>query len=77
MELSLTKAQLLERLLEPQRTKLLVLAINEDVKKVFPIRIEAQNQAEINIDVTEALRTLSSKWLSRAINLAYDETLDL
>jgi len=56
MELSLTKAQLLERLLEPQRTQLLVLAINEDTHKVFPIHTEAQNQAEINIDMTEVLK---------------------
>ena len=76
MELSLTKAQLLERLIEPQRIKLLVLAVNEDANKVFPIRAEVHNQAEINIDMTEILRKLSSKWLFRAIDLAYDETLD-
>ena len=56
MVLSLTKAQLLERLLEPQRTKLLVLAINEDAHKVFPIRTEVLNQEEINIDMTEVLK---------------------
>ena len=76
MELSLTHAQLLERLLQPQRIKLLVLAVNEDARKVFPLHFQARNQAEINIDITEALRTLSSKWLLRAIDLSYDENLD-
>ena len=76
MELSLTREQLLKRLLEPQRVKLLVLAINEDARKVFPLRVQARNQTEINIDVTKPLGKLANKWLLRAIDLAYDETLD-
>lgn len=76
MELSLTKSQLLERLLVPQRIKLLVLAINEDAHSLFPLQFHSQNQAQINIDITETLRILSSKWLFRAIDLAYDETFD-
>ena len=79
MELSLTKTQLLERLLEPQRVKLLSLAINEDAKQVFPLHLQVQaqsNQAEINIDITEALGKLASKWLLRAIALAYEDSLD-
>jgi hypothetical protein len=76
MELTLTRAQIFERLLEPQRMKLLVLAINEDAHSVFPLRVQAQNQAEINIDITEPLRKLVQKVLFRAIDLVYDETLD-
>lgn len=76
MELSLTKEQLLERLLTPERTTLLALAIKEDADKVFPLHFQARNQTEINIDITEAIGTLCSKWLWRAIDLAYNEALD-
>ena len=76
MELSLTKAQLFERLLEPQRTKLLLLAIAEDTNKVFPLQYQARNQSEIHIDITEALGKLALKWLFRAVDLAYEEALD-
>jgi hypothetical protein len=73
---SLTKEQIMMRLLDPQRTKLLTLAINEDTNKVFPLHFQAQNREEIEIDINEALHTLCSKWLFRVIDLAYDDTLD-
>jgi hypothetical protein len=74
--LSLTKDQLLERLLEPQRSKLLSLAINEDIHSVFPLRIPARKQKEINIDITEQIQKIAFRLLFRVTDLAYDETLD-
>lgn len=76
MELSLTRTQLLERLTQPQRAKLLALAINEDARKVFPIKTQTRNANVINIDLTESIGKLHSMWFLRAIDLAYDETLD-
>jgi hypothetical protein len=52
------------------------LAIDEDAHSVFPIRSQVTIQDEINLDLTEAIGKLAEKWLLRAINLAYDETLD-
>ena len=74
--LSLTKNELLERLLEPQRSRLLTLAINEDIHGVFPLSIEAKKQKEINIDITEHVQKIIFKALFRVTDLAFDETLD-
>jgi len=79
MALSLTREQLLERLDDPHRMQLLVIALNEDMKQVFPVDYKIQfpiNTNDINIDIGEALIKLSSKWLLRAVDLAYDENLD-
>jgi len=80
MPISLTREQLLERLAEPRRVKLLAIALNEDTKQVFPVTRKAKipvdtNEIDIDIDISQALIKLSSKWLLRAVNLAY-ETLD-
>ena len=75
MALSLTLEQVLERLTEPQRIKLLVLAINEDAKSIFPLHFTNDEEENSRI-MTEALRKLAKLWLFRAIRLAYDETLD-
>lgn len=79
MALSLTREQLLERLVDPHRMQLLAIALNEDMKQVFPVDYKIQfpiNTNDINIDIGEALIKLSSKWLLHAVDLAYDENLD-
>jgi len=74
--LSLTKDELLERLLEPQRSKLLSLAINEDIHGVFPLTVEAEKQENIDIDITEHVQKIIFKALFRVTDLAFDESLD-
>jgi hypothetical protein len=74
--LSLTKNELLERLLEPQRSRLLSLAINEDIHSVFPLSYEARKQEEIDIDITEHIQKIVFKSLFRVTDLAFDENLD-
>ena len=74
--LSLTREQLLRRLVESQRSSLLALAINEDAKRYFTFKVEANSSQEVNIDVTEPLRAVTKKLLLRAIDIAYDENLD-
>jgi len=80
MPISLTKEQMGERLLEPHRLKLLTLAINEDVKSCFPIKYKSQGRipagTDINLDLTEALKPVVNKIIFRAIEIAYDESLD-
>lgn len=75
MTLSLTKEQIGERLLEPQRLTLLRLAIDEDVKSIFPLHF-TKNDEENSLIMTEAMSNLVNKLLFRAITLAYDEILD-
>lgn len=74
--LTLTKNQLLERLLEPQRSRLLSLAINEDIHSVFPITLPVRKQKEINLDITDDVQKIVFKLLFRVTDLVYDETLD-
>ncbi|MGD0795494.1 MAG: hypothetical protein ABR958_07955 [Dehalococcoidales bacterium] len=74
--IALTKNQLLERLLEPERSRLLSLAINEDIHSVFPIRLPVRKQKEINIDLTEDVQKIVFKTLFRVTDLVFDETLD-
>jgi hypothetical protein len=74
--LSLTKNELLERLLEPQRSKLLSLAINEDIHSVFPLRVKARKQEEIDIDISEQVQQMAFKLLFRVTDLVFDESLD-
>jgi len=81
MALSLTYKQLMERLAEPHRIQLLNIAFLQDIKQVFPVHIEQKMQLpidgnDINIDISEALLEFASKWLLRAVDLAYDENLD-
>ncbi len=76
MSLSLTKDELCERLKDPDRFKLLILAINEDVSNVSPLYFEAEHQGKISINITEPLRELAFKWLFRAIDLTYEEGFD-
>ena len=77
MAISLTKEQILEKLLEPRRLSLLILAISEDAKKTMTLKYKPQtNQSEVNIDITQPLSEFTNRILLRAIELAYDETLD-
>ena len=78
MSISLTRDELYERLKDPIRMKLLLIAINEDAKNIFsPLRYQVETKGEISLDIREPLRELAFKWLFRAIDLAYEEDLDL
>ena len=74
--ISLTKNELLERLLEPQRSKILSLAINEDIHSIFPLKIKAEKEKEISIDITEEVQKIVFKTLFRVTDLAFDENFD-
>lgn len=75
MSISLTKDQLFDRLLDPERVKLLRLAFDEDARSVFPLRSQTTSQTEINPDMAKTLTIVAEKLLLRAISLTYDETL--
>ena len=75
MTISLTQEEFYQRLLE--RRKLLIIAINEDVKNIFPLRYKTgRNKSEINIDITEPIGELLLKEITRVVDLVYREGLD-
>ena len=75
MPISLTQEEFLERLLA--RHQLLRVAINEDIKTLFPFAIKVdRNQTEININLTEPISELVLKIMVRVITLVYEEALD-
>jgi hypothetical protein len=74
--LSLTKNELLERILEPQRSRILTLAIKEDIRSIFPLTIRARKNKEISIDISQQVQKLVFKTLFRVTDLAFDEALD-
>ena len=79
MAISLTRDELYERLKDPTHIKLLILAINEDYNSIFPLQLQGKvnTQGNISLDIREPLKNLMFKWLFRAIDLAYEEDLDL
>jgi hypothetical protein len=75
MPISLTKEQLLDRLSETKRIKLLHLAIVRDAQDIaLPVRSEVQRQSNLNLPLEVAI--LADTYLIRAISLAYEEFLD-
>lgn len=74
--ISLTKNELLERIIEPQRSRLLALAIKEDIRSIFPVSIRAVKENEISIDISQQVQKLVFKALFRITDLAFDESLD-
>jgi hypothetical protein len=76
MAISLTLEQALERLLEPQRLHLLRIAIDEDVKCIFPLQINLADDAATQKALKEALGNLIDRLLLRALRLAFEESLD-
>jgi hypothetical protein len=74
--ISLTKRELLERILEPPRSRLLTLAIKEDIRSIFPLTIPAKQEKEISIDISPQVQKLVFKALFRVTDLAFDEALD-
>jgi hypothetical protein len=77
MPVSLTLDEFLERLVA--RWPLLSIAVQEDVKKVFPLQVKADTSrpnASIDIDLTEPISELVLKTCERLITLVYEERLD-
>ena len=72
----LSKNELLERIVEPQRSRLLTLAIKEDIRSIFPLTIRARKEKDISIDISQQVQKLVFKTLFRVTDLAFDETLD-
>ena len=75
MSISLTREQFFERL--DERKRLLIIAVDEDVKSIFPIRTTViGNQTENNINLRKPISDLLLKTIARVINLVYEEGLD-
>ena len=75
MPISLTQEQFYQRL--DERRRLLIIAIDEDVKAIFPIKTQViVKQTEINIDLRKPISELLLKTMVRVVNLVYEEGLD-
>ena len=75
MAISLTLEEFLQRLLA--RQQLLNIAVQEDVKKIFPLKAQVNiNQPNISVDLAKPISELMFKTVVRLVTLVYEERLD-
>jgi hypothetical protein len=75
MSISLTIEEAQARLRQPQRLSILSLAVNEDIKSIFPLHLTGKKKEDDKI-IGDAFHRLVLKVLLRAITIVYDENLD-
>lgn len=75
MSISLTAEQAQARLREPQRRNILSIAINEDIKSVFPLHLTG-NKTEDSTTIGLAMHNVVTRVLLRALEIIYNENLD-
>ncbi len=75
MAISLTKEEALARFYEPERENILSLALNEDIKNIFPLHL-TRSDRENSLIIAGAIHDVVLKVLLRALNIIYDENLD-
>jgi hypothetical protein len=76
MAINLTREQAIARLNEPERKKLLILALNEDVKSLFPMHLEGYLTKNDQITLVKAINELIFGANMRTFDLVFNEGLD-
>jgi hypothetical protein len=76
MAISLTKEEFLDRFKDPIRQRILALALNEDMKSVFPMKLTT-NSEQNSIIIASAIHEVVVKVLPRLMDIVYEENLDV